>query len=702
VGDARNVAVRLDEVAVAGQIICTKATHRLLRGAFQSSSAGSKRIKGAAQPLILFRIEGMAETDSGFSAASPVELSPLTGRDQEMGLLKDRWEQAQEGVGHVVLLVGEPGLGKSRLAYTMKQYVLGQMVEGEVDAPVIEWRCSPHFQNTGLYPAIDFYERALEFRHEEPAKDRIARLVERLRRYDLARPETLPLWTSLLSLPSPEEFPPLELSPARKREETFRTLLDWLHTRAARKPILFVVEDLHWADASTLEFLGQFLAEGMQESILTVLTWRPEFKAPWPAVTQQTTLALNRLTRRQVGELIRKKSANSLPESLLEQIYDRTGGVPLFVEEFTRLAQETGTLDKREIPATLQDLVMARLDRMEGEREVAQVAATLGREFSYELLAAVAAMEESALQAELAKLVQAEILYSKGTPPRCVYIFKHALLEDAAYNSLVKGKRQEFHKRIGEALEARFPQTVATQPELVAHHYTEANQGDKAAAYWLKAGVRSRDRSANIEAIGHLTKGLALADAFASSPERDLLRLQFLTTLGPVYIAARGYAAPEVGPTLQRAKELCTDPRLLLGIMLGIWEWRIVRADLRLCADLAAEGMELAQRMNDPGMLMEALFMPGVTMFYRAQFAGARGYFDHALARYEDLERTKFWTAFTGHNGCVTHRCYLALTLWHLGYPEQALRVNREMCELARALGHPFSLAHAIDFRAFH
>ena len=282
---------------------------------------------------------------------------------------------------------------------------------------------------------------------------------------------------------------------------------------------------------------------------------------------------------------------------------------------------------KREIPATLQDLMMARLDRMEGEREVAQLAATLGREFRYELLAAVAMVDEPALQAELAKLVQAEVLYAKGKPPDCSYIFKHALLEDAAYNSLVKGKRQQFHKRIAEVLEAQFSQTAEVRPELLAHHFTEAGLAEKAVGYWLKAGLRSRDRSANVEAIGHLTKGLALVGTFAESPGRDAQELQFLTTLGPTYIAARGYAAPEVGPILHRALELCrriNDPRQLFGIMLGIWEWRIVRGDLRVCMDLAAEGMELAQRLNDPGMMMEAQFMPGVTMFYRGEFASAR------------------------------------------------------------------------------
>jgi predicted ATPase len=490
-------------------------------------------------------------------------------------------------------------------------------------------------------------------------------------------------------------------------------MLDWLHTRASRKPVLFVVEDLHWADASTLEFLGQFLAEGLHDSILTMLTFRPEFKPPWPAVAHQTTLALNRLTRRQVSDLMRQKTGAGVPEALVEQVYDRTAGVPLFVEEFTRMVQESGALDKeggtpslssREIPATLQDLIMARLDRMEGERDLAQLAATLGREFSYDLMAAVATLDEATLQGELAKLVQAEILYPKGRPPRCSYLFKHALLEDALYNSLVKGKRQQFHQRIGEVLESQFPQTRETRPELLAHHFTEAGLTEKAVDHWLKAGLRSRERSADREAIGHLTRGLAVLGTLEETRARDERELQLLTALGPAYIAARGYAAPEAGPVLLRARALCErigDSQQLLGIMLGTWEWRLVRGDVRLCVDLAADGMALAERLNDPGPLMEALFMRGVTMFYRAQFADARTHHEKALSTYDDGERTKFWTAYTGHNASVTHRCYLALALWHLGYPDRARQLARETCELARTVGHAFSLGHAVDFAAF-
>ena len=715
VGEARNVAVRLEDVAVAGQIICTEASHRRFQGRFHCVSLGRRKIKSVTHPVELFRVDDDAEAGSPIDAVTPAELSPLTGRDQEIGLLMDRWERARDGMGQIVLLIGEPGLGKSRLVHTMKQLVLGQMIEGEVDAPVIEWRCSPHFQNTGLYPAIDFYERALAFDRKEPPQARFDRLRHRLEQYDLARPETLPLWASLLSLPTPDRYPPLSLSPVRQREETFRTMLEWLHTRAGRKPVLFVVEDLHWADASTLEFLGQFLAEGQHDSILTLLTFRPEFKAPWPAGAHQTSLALTRLTRRQVGEMVSARmEAKELPNAFVDPIYERTGGVPLFVEEFTKMMQESGMLGRvgdgphtplpaREIPASLQDLLMARLDRLAGDREVIQLAATLGREFSHELLAAASEMDESTLLGEIEKLVQAEILYQKGRPPGCQYVFKHALLVDAAYNSLVKEKRQQFHRRIAEVLEARFAHVVGAQPELVAHHFAEAGCIPEAAAYWLKAGLRSRERSADHEAIGQLTTALTLLETLEQSEERNDLELRVLCALAPAYIAVRGYAAPEAGPVLSRARELCErvgPSTVLFGILLGTWEWRLVRGDIRSCLDLAEDGMTLAEGVDDPGMLMEALFMRGATKFYRAEFADARACHKSAVGFYDDRERTKLWVAATGHNASVTHRCYLALALWHLGYADQATAMDRQTRELAGTIGHAFSTAHAVDFTA--
>ena len=728
VGEARQVAVRLEDFASAGDIICSETTHRLIRGQFNCSSLGRHKIKGVAQlSPRLFRVQGVAEARSAMDAALPAGLSPLTGRDLEISLLKARWEQAQDGMGQVVLLIGEPGLGKSRLVYALKQHVLEQAGEATTalashpssasaqagqDSPVVEWRCAPHFQNSSLNPAADFFERILGFVADEAPATRFDRLVRHLGEYGLDQPDIVPLFASLLSLPTNDRFPPLGLSPVREREETFRALREWLRAYSGRRPVLFIVEDLHWVDASSLAFLGQFLAEGLHDRIMTLLTFRPEFQTPWPALGHQTSLALNRLTKRQVGDLMRTKTGAAVPEALIDQICDRTGGVPLFVEEFTKMVQDSGMLGEaregilpvtaltaREIPATLQDLLMARLDRMEGDREVAQLASVLGREFNYELLAAVAADDEPALQAELAKLVDAEVLYPKGRPPRCTYIFKHALLEDALYNTLVKGKRQQFHERIAEALETRFPQIVATQPELLAHHYTEAGLTEKAIGYWLKAGLRSRERSAEIEAISHLTRGLSLLDTLREPSGRDARELELLGPLGTAYIAARGYAAPEVGPVFQRAHELCQrvgQPLQLFAIILGIWEWHTVRGNLRLCMDLAAQGMEFAGRSNDPGIVMEALFMSGETLLYRADFAGARDSLTTAVAKYDDRERTRFWSVHTSHDAGVTCRSNLAISLWHLGYPEQALKVNQEMLQLAREIGQPFSLAYAL------
>ena len=664
VGEARQVAVRLEDFATPGEIICSEATHRLIEGQFHCASLGRHKIKGVAQPVELFRVQGVAEARSAIDAAGPAGLSPLTGRDLEISLLEQRWEQAQDGMGQVVLLIGEPGLGKSRLVYALKQHVHGQAGEAgpalashpssasaqaEEDSPVVEWRCSPHYQNSGLYPAADFFERFLGFGRDEaldvslrpagpppgrvrpgPAGRRAAVRVSPLRF----------LWTNA--------FRRSACLRSGNGKQRFGPCGTGCRAYAGRRPVLFIVEDLHWVDASSLEFLGQFLAEGLHDRALTLLTFRPEFQTPWPAVAHQTSLALNRLTRRQVGDLMRLKTGGAVTEALIEQICDRTGGVPLFVEEFTKMVQESGMLDEaregspqvkalmtREIPATLQDLVMARLDRMEGDREVAQLAAVLGREFSYELLAAAAGQDEPALDAALAKLVQAEILYPKGRPPRCTYIFKHALLVDALYNALVKSKRQQFHRRIAEALETRFQQTVATQPELLAYHFTEAALTEKAIGYWLKAGLRSRERSAEIEAISHLKRGLELLETLGESTERDARELELLGPLGTAYIAVRGYAAPEIGPVFRRARELCQrvgQPLQLFAIILGTWEWHTVRGDLRLCMDLAAEGMEFAGQLNDPGVEMEALFMSGETMLYRADFAGARDQLATAVA----------------------------------------------------------------------
>jgi predicted ATPase/energy-coupling factor transporter ATP-binding protein EcfA2 len=660
-----------------------------------------------------------------FDAPSPYAPTPLTGRDTEFGLLKDRWEQAQEGMGQVVLVVGEAGLGKSRLVQTLTQFVQAESnadctaaadesatASLNRDSPVIEWRCSQHFQNSELHPVSDYFERFLDFGRDPSPAACFDRLAQHLDDYGMGRPEFVALFAKILFLPPDERYSIGGLPPAREREETFRALRRWLYAYARKRPVLFVVEDLHWIDASSLEFLGQFIDEGPCDRILTVLTFRPEFKTPWPVLAHQTTLALNRLTRRQVAEWIRRDAGGAVTDSLITQIYQRTTGVPLLVEEFSRIARESsvfeaigdatarsGVVKTRQLPATLQELVMARIDRMSISPEVAQIAAILGREFDFELLGAVVSIDERTLRGELEKLVSAGILYTKGQPPACVYIFRHVLLEEALRSAIVASTRQRFHHRIAEVIEARFEQLAETEPELLAEHFAEAEVVGKAIDYLLKAGLRSRDRFAQVEAISHLTKGLDLLETQEPSPERDARELELLVPLGTAYIASRGYAAPEVGAIFQRTRVLCErvgQTSQLFAMMWGNFAFHVVRGDFRICSDLAEEAMTFGERLNDPGILMEALFLKGLTRLYRGDFVGARDCCRRAIAEFDDRERTAFWAGLVGEDAGVTHRCYLALALWHLGFPDQAVGLNDEMLALAHSINHPFSVEYAL------
>jgi predicted ATPase len=657
---------------------------------------------------------GSERHDQGFDTPASVGLSRLIGRDAELRLLEDRWEQALEGQGQAVLIFGEPGLGKSRLVQTIARRIQengGAASDGELLPLVIEWRCAEYFQNSELYPVSNFMDRLLGFGADVSPSARFERLARYLEGYGLHSPQSVGLFAKLLFLPPDDRYLAAGLTPAREREETFRVLRQWIDACAAKRPTLFIVEDLQWSDASTLEFLGQLISGGERDRILMILTFRPEFKTPWPAAPHQTVLALNRLSRRQVTEWMRTDSIKALPESLITQIYQRTGGVPLLVEEFTRMVREsvvdgpagagssTETASAREIPATLQDLVMGRLDRMACDRDIVWLTATLGHRFDYELLAATATADETTLRTELTKLVSADILYSKGQWPRCSYVFRHGLLEEALYTAIDEQKRRQFHQRIAEAMEKQFPKAAEMEPELLAEHCTKAGLVEKAVRYCLKAGLRSRDRFANVEAASHLRKGLQLLETLERSAERDALELELLAPLGTAYIAWRGYADPEVGPIFRRAHALCErvgQTPQVFAIMWGNFAYHIVRGDFRVCTELAEEAIAFAERLNHPDILMEALFLRGITLLYRGDFAGAKATCAEGLARFDDRERTAALAQLIGENPGVTYRCYLALARWHLGFPDQALEIDRQLVELARSINHPFSLAYAL------
>src|SRR6266581_4943174 len=483
-------------------------------------------------------------------------LTPLVGREQEVGLLRERWAQVKDGLGQVVLLSGEAGIGKSRLVQMLQAHVAA-----EPQAWLTPCQCSPYYQHTALYPLIDLLERvALRFEREESAQQKLHKLEGFLVQYGLPLAETVPLFAALLSLPLAEGYTSLTISPEQQKQKTLQALLTIVLRIAAQQPVLFVMEDLHWVDPTTLEFLSLLVAQGPTARILALFTFRPDFSPPWTGRAHLTQMTLPRLPQRQAAEMTGQVvHGKALPAEVVEQVVAKTDGVPLFVEELTKMVLESGLLQEREeryeltgplpplaIPTTLHDSLMARLDRLATVKGLAQLGATLGREFSYALLQAVSPWDEGILQRGLQQLVEAEFLYQQGLTPKAMYLFKHALIQDAAYQSLLRSTRQRHHQHIAQVLETRFPDICETQPELLAHHYTEAGLMGPAIPYWQRAGQRAIERSANLEAIGHLTRGLEVLKTLPDTPTRAQQELTLQTALGVPLLATKAFGAPEV------------------------------------------------------------------------------------------------------------------------------------------------------------
>lgn len=691
VGEARTVATRMEHAAPADAVVISEATHRLVDGYFVCADLGELAVKGLKEPVRAYRVERPSDAKTRIDAAG-TGLSPLVGRDQEVGLLTDRWDQVKEGRGQVALVVGEPGIGKSRLVHTLKQQI---GVRDRLSEAVVEWRCSPFYTNTALYPAIDYFERQLDV---EAGGDPFERLVEYLTPFGLALPDTVPLFAALLSIPLGTRYHPLALSPQRQKERTLEVLLSWARQFAQARPMLFVVEDLHWMDATSLEFLALLTTQCQADRVLAVLTFRPDFTPGWSRATHQTQVALNRLTRRQTAELIRKRAGADLPQDLVDKLTARTDGVPLFVEEFTRMALEGGLSPDQAIPASLSDLLMARVDRLAGTRELIQLGAALGREFSHEMLVAIAPHDEASLQHELDRLVDAEILYPKGLPSARTYVFKHALIQDAAYQSLVRSKRQHLHRTIARVLEEKFPARVEAQPEWVAHHHSEAGNLPEAIVYWERAGGRAMARFAHAEAIGHLKRGLELLAQVPQGPDHDRTELRFQGQLTVALATTKGWAAPELAAVHARARELCHklgEDASLFHTMWGTWAWRLLRTELDLARTLSDELLTLARSWKDPGCEVEALWAVGCTSLFRGEFVRGREVLALA-AQLHDPARSRLHAQATGQDTTGTLGVYRGWMEWFLGRPETSLSLGQEAVNRARLLKDPFTEAFAI------
>ena len=710
-GETPNLAARLQGVAAPDTVVISAATHRLIAGWLDCQDLGLYAVKGIATPLQLYRVMGESGARSRLEVSVATGLTPLVGREEEVGQLLRRWEQAKEGEGQVVILHGEAGIGKSRLVQVLKEHIAH-----EAHARV-EYRCSPYYQNSALYPVIEHLQRLLQFGRDEAPEAKFRTLEQMLSsrggsetRPALSLPEVVPLFATLLSLPVPAHYPPLALTPQRQKQKTLEALLAWLLKEAAQQPLLVVMEDLHWVDPSTLEFLSPLIEQVPEARILIVLTFRPDFSPPWTMLSHLTQLTLSRLARRQVEVMVEKVTGGkTLSVEVVQQLVTKTDGVPLFVEELTKMVIESG-LDGAAthaspswalaIPATLHDSLMARLDRLPTAKEVAQLGATLGREFSHELIQAVSPVEEKTLQSALTQLVDAELLYQRGVPPQARYVFKHALIQDAAYQSLLKSKRQHYHQQIAQILETQFLETTETQPELLAHHYTAAGLSVQAVPYWQQAGQRAIERSANVEAMGHLTRGLELLQSLPVTPARTQQELMLHITLGVPLIHIKGYAAPEVESTYTRARELCQhvgETPQLFSTLWGLWLFYVCAGGHETARELGEQLLSLAQRAHDSAPM--AHYALGFSLFALGDLAQGRAHLEHGIALYNPQWHRSYAFLYS-QDPRVVCSSYAAWSTWCLGYPDQALKRNNDMLTFARELSHPFSLAFALSVAA--
>ncbi len=707
-GGTPNLAARLQGLAEPSAVVIADTTRRLIGELFELSMLAPSSLKGFAEPVLAWRVIGEGKAESRFEALHGAHLTPLVGRNEELGLVLSRWRQVKQGSGQVALISGEPGIGKSRMVLALRE-----RLQGELKAS-LTYACSPHHANSSLFPFVTQLERAAGFAPDDSWETRLGKL-ESLLQETAASPNAVALFANLLGIPAESQHPLAAMSPLQKKGLLFRAFLAQLDALAVRGPVLVVLEDVHWLDPTSRQLFDQMVERLQQLPVLLVATFRPDLPPPWIGFPHVTLLTLNRLAQAQARALVeRVTGGRALPADVLEQILARTEGVPLFAEELTKAVLESGllrdagdryvldgALPPLAIPATLHDSLMARLDRLAPVKEVAQIGACIGREFDHELLAAVVLLPEADLVAALDRLVAAELVFRRGIPPAATYIFKHALVRDAAYQSLLRTRRHELHARLATALEREFTQTIETRPELVARHFDEAGLFEKAVGYWLRAGRLAAGRSANVEAIAHLRSGLASLAVLPLGEPRSRSELSLHVALGAPLLATKGYASREADAVYQRAeqlsRELSSDADLFTAIR-GLGYVYHVRANLREAKQLIDEAVDLACRIGDPAFLVEAFHFAGAVTFHLGDFQAARDWFQQGMDVCD--QRGRYPSGIYGINMSTFCRAYIAHCDWHLGYPDRALQTAEEGLAIARKGARPFSIAIALDYLA--
>jgi class 3 adenylate cyclase/predicted ATPase len=695
IGETPNIAARLQSCAEPDSVVASEASWRLMSGFFRSTDLGNKTFSGVPTPIRVYKLIGRSER--------PTRPQPpaLVGRERETAALLNRWRDARGGAPQFVLLRGEAGIGKSALVEDLKEHVWRD------DGAVLEGDCSPYYQNSPFYAVTELLARWFEFAPADAPEERRQKLESALASLRLAEPAATPLLASLLSLPFNGTHPVFALPAALQRERTLALLVDIPRALAELGPVMLLFEDLHWADPSSREYFKRCVNEYASSRLLMVLTSRAEFDPDWRE--RATLVELGGLDAAGAKEFVaRTAGGKSLPAGLVRQIVARSDGIPLFLEETTRAILESGALSEAKtlrapdlVPMSLQDALMARLDRLGAAKSSLQLGATIGREFSYELLRAVseAISEESdaILREHLERGVSSGLLQQHGTPPQEVFVFKHSLVRDTAYQSLLRRTRQQYHRRIAEALEGRFGEIVDTRPELVAYHYTAAGNAASAIPYWQRAGDQAIARAAFAEAIGHLSEGLRLGEGLPQSADRDRQELALQSSLGMALQADRGYAAPEVDRAYQRARELSVrlgDSAQLISVLRGQHLFFHVGGDLEAGRQVGRQLLDAAERNGNAGHRLEAHLALGLNALYRGDFPASRTDFQSGIALYEAGGASFSSFEYLGHSVAMCHS-YLARALWFMGHIDDASRHSLAALDLARSFGIPMTITQA-------
>ncbi|MCZ6887682.1 MAG: AAA family ATPase [Gammaproteobacteria bacterium] len=702
-GDTVNIAARIEGKAQPDSIVVSDATRQLVRGAFVFEELGAQPLKGIEGPVALFRPVQPTGVQSRLALAGASGLTPLVGREQEVGILLERWEQAKAGHGQVVLLSGEAGIGKSRLVDVLHEHVSNEPHTWH------ETRGSAYHQNDAFYPVTELIERAMMFTESDTTDARLKKLERGFSYSGFPPAEILPVLADLLGLPLPDDIPPLALSADARRKRTLEILAVLPIALAQRQPLIMIVEDLHWYDPSSVETAGRSIELVHTAPVLLVATFRPEFEPPWQSSARLTHLPLQPLNPKQTMAMAHHLTGGKqLPREVRNQIAARTDGVPLFVEELTKSVLESGLVVERDeryertdqlpelaIPMTLRDSLSARLDRLGRAKEVAQLASVLGREFSYDVLTVVSPLQPVELDRALDELVDAGLLYQRGMPPLATYIFKHALIQEAAHQSLLKRRRREYNALVATALEEHFPRRVESEPAAIARYYDEGGLPEQAVGHYERAAQRATQRSAAAEAIRHVQRALELLDGLSDTEARRRQELRLQIAMGVAAESVLGIGSPEVQRAFARARELCRelgDASELAAVLYGLNVAHVGSARHDEAHKVGEEILELGRSVEDPALQLSGYSALASASYYLGEFATALAEGRQAIAL-EQPDRPIY--GGLGERGLLA-RTFAAWALWCLGHPDQALELSQQVLRRAEALAHPLSHAWAL------